>query len=153
MVAMSIFAMVIMASIARLAAADEAIWQRITPDLAGPGRFRPPRVRDFATSLPANERHVRTILKSVARRGDLYEVAPDHFFLRDTVAEIAAIIGELETPFSAATFRDRLGADANNAGRKVAIQALEFFDRHGLTVRRGDARVVDRRRLALFVPD
>ena len=47
--------------------------------------------------------------------------------------------------FNAAAFRDRLGN-----GRKVAIQILEFFDRRGITVRRGDLRRVDPRRLSEY---
>ncbi len=35
--------------------------------------------------------------------------------------------------FNAAQFRDEL-----DNGRKVAIQILEFFDRHGVVIRRGD---------------
>ena len=140
--------------VARLAAADEALWQGILPALGGEGRFRPPRVRDFAQTLGAGERRVRAVLKAVARRGDVDEVAPDHFFLRATVAEMAAIAAGLaaDGDFDAASFRDRLGEGPHNAGRKLAIQALDFFDRHGITLRRGDVRRVDRRRLALFVP-
>ena len=41
--------------------------------------------------------------------------------------------------------RDRL-----DNGRKVAIQILEFFDRHGLTIRHGDLRRVNKHRLDLF---
>jgi selenocysteine-specific elongation factor len=40
-----------------------------------------------------------------------------------------------EGSFTAAQFRDRL-----DNGRKVAIQILEFFDRHGMTLRTGDLR-------------
>ncbi len=47
--------------------------------------------------------------------------------------------------FTAAQFRDRL-----DNGRKVAIQILEFFDRHGVTLRRGDLRRINRHRLDLF---
>ena len=47
--------------------------------------------------------------------------------------------------FSAAQLRDRL-----DNGRKVAIQVLEFFDRHGLTLRRGDLRRINKHRLDLF---
>ena len=50
--------------------------------------------------------------------------------------------------FSAAQFRDRL-----DNGRKVAILILEFFDRHGVTLRRGDLRRVNTRRLDLFPRD
>ena len=47
--------------------------------------------------------------------------------------------------FAAAEFRDRL-----DNGRKVAIQILEFFDRHGVTIRRGDLRRMNKHRLDLF---
>ncbi len=47
--------------------------------------------------------------------------------------------------FSAAEFRDHL-----DNGRKVAIQVLEFFDRHGVTLRRGDRRRMNKHRLDLF---
>ena len=48
---------------------------------------------------------------------------------------LAAIAHDLGPDFTAAQFRDRL-----DNGRKVAIQILEFFDRHGITLRRGDLR-------------
>ncbi|MCX7381230.1 MAG: SelB C-terminal domain-containing protein, partial [Alphaproteobacteria bacterium] len=136
----------------RLAEADAALWGAIAQDLDGDIRFRPPRVRDLAGTHQADERRVRVLLKTVARQGDLIEVAPDHFFLRAVVAEMAAIAATLDTGegFNAAAFRDMLGAGDFNAGRKVAIQVLEYFDRHGLTIRRGDLRRVDPRRKAQF---
>jgi selenocysteine-specific elongation factor len=136
--------------VARLMPQDEAIWREILPQLSDAMRFRPPRVRDFAQSLHLDERRIRRLLKSVARRGDIEEVAPDHFFLRATVAEMVSISQRLSDPqgtlFNAASFRDHLGEGSLNAGRKVAIQVLEFLDRHGITVRRGDVRFVDHRR-------
>ena len=140
--------------VARLLPEDEAIWRAILPQLSDTTRFRPPRVRDLAHSLRTDERRVRRVLKSVARRGEVDEVALDHFFLRTTVAEMVAIAARLSDPpgtlFNAASFRDHLGEGTHNAGRKVAIQALEFLDRHGVTVRRGDERLVNRHRTGLF---
>ncbi len=80
----------------------------------------------------------------------MIEIAPDHFFLRETVAEMVDIAADIaagatDGQFAAAQFRDRL-----DNGRKVAIQILEFFDRHGVTVRRGDLRRMNRQRLDLF---
>ena len=82
--------------------------------------------------------------------GKVDEVAHDHFFLRDTVAEMVGIVADLRRKapngqFTAAEFRDRL-----DNGRKVAIQILEFFDRHGVTLRRGDLRRINKHRLDLF---
>ncbi|MDN3712850.1 SelB C-terminal domain-containing protein [Paracoccus cavernae] len=47
--------------------------------------------------------------------------------------------------FTAPAFRDEV-----NNGRKVAIEILDFFDRHGLTLRRGDLRRVNPHRIDLF---
>ena len=82
--------------------------------------------------------------------GKVDEVAHDHFFLRGTVAEMVEIATDLAAPapkgeFTAAQLRDRL-----DNGRKVAIQILEFFDRHGVTLRRGDLRRINQHRLDLF---
>jgi selenocysteine-specific elongation factor len=91
---------------------------------------------------------MRTLLKRVQRMGRLIEVAPDQFFLSQTVAEmagIAASIAQDSGALTAAAFRDHL---AN--GRKVAILVLEFFDRAGLTVRSGDERRVRTDRLGMF---
>jgi selenocysteine-specific elongation factor len=134
----------------RLAAQDEMIWSKIAPLMADADRFHPPKARDIATLIKLPETGVRRLLKSLSRQGELVEIAPDHFFLRNSVSEMTKIIIELANQgangeFSAAQFRDRI-----NTGRKVAIQVLEFLDRNGVTLRRGDARRVDRRRAELF---
>jgi selenocysteine-specific elongation factor len=118
----------------KLGARDEALWQKISADLTRE-RFKPPRVRDFAQAYGATEPDTRRLLQRLAKLGRVVEVAPDHFFLRPVVAEMIAIVNAFGHEFSAAEFRDRL-----DNGRKVAIQILEFFDRHGITVRRGDLR-------------
>jgi selenocysteine-specific elongation factor len=134
----------------RLTDEDERLWARIAPMLAGAERFRPPRVRDIATLLGLRETDVRRLLKLLGRMGRVDEVALDHFFLRATVAEMVGIIVDLSQTqpagqFIASQFRDRL-----DNGRKVAIQILEFFDRHGVTLRCGDLRRINRHRLDLF---
>jgi selenocysteine-specific elongation factor len=134
----------------RLTPADEKIWQTIAPLLGGAERFRPPRVRDIATLTGQREGDVRRLLKLVGRMGKADEVAHDHFFARDTVAEMVGIVVDLAAAsasgqFTAAQFRDRV-----ENGRKVAIQILEFFDRHGVTLRRGDLRRINKHRIDLF---
>jgi len=134
----------------RLTPRDEAAWSEIAPMLAGAERFRPPRVRDIAMSTGRSEGDVRRLLKLAGRMGWADEVAHDHFFLRPTVREMVTIMVEAAAhsdaaAFTAAQFRDRL---AN--GRKVAIQILEFFDRHAVTLRQGDLRRINKHRLDLF---
>lgn len=126
---------------------DEKLWLAARPLIAAE-RFRPPRARDIAAALGQPENATRTILKRLARVGQLVEIAPDHFFLRETVAEMAAIAAQAvdaDGLLTAAVFRDRL-----DNGRKVAILILEFFDKVGVTIRTGDVRRVRMDRLGLF---
>ena len=134
----------------QLAPEDRASWEMVAPLLGGAQRFRPPRVRDLAAATGRAEKDLRRTLKRACRMGWADEVAHDHFFLRSTVSEMATIVASLSAAaedgsFSAAQFRDQV-----DNGRKVAIQILDFFDRHGVTLRKGDARRINRHRLDLF---
>lgn len=106
--------------------------------------YNPPRVRDIfhATGVPEHE--VRRLFKRLARAGELYPVAHDHYFTAAAVAELAGIVRQLndsEGGARAATFRDILYPDGSG-GRKVAIRILEFFDRIGYTRRVRDDHVL-----------
>ncbi len=134
----------------RLTPEDKADWELIAPLLGGAQRFRPPRVRDLAATTGRAEKDLRRTLKRAGRVGWADEVAHDHFFLRSTMSEMTAIVADLSAAtkdgsFSAAQFRDQV-----DNGRKVAIQILDFFDRHGVTLRRGDERRINPHRLDLF---
>ncbi len=131
---------------------EERLWALILPRLAAEP-YRPPRVRDIAKAMTIDEGAVRRLMRMAARRGDVEEVAHDHFFLRTTVQTMAEIAIDVaahapEGRFTAADFRDRL-----DNGRKVAIQILEFFDRHGFTIRRQDLRRINPARVAFFAPE
>jgi selenocysteine-specific elongation factor len=121
---------------------DERVrWEKIKPLLMD-SRFDPPRVRDIAKATGLSEGEVRTLLKRVARVGEVTLVALDHFFLTDAVAQMADYAAELIAQHGAARaaeFRDRIGT-----GRKIAIQILEFFDRVGFTRRVRDDHLLRR---------
>ena len=137
--------------VVKLTEKDEDLWRRICALLGDEARFRPPRVRDIAQDFGEDESDVRRVLRLCARLGRVDQIAHDHFFLRATTDEMARIAfdvsqaSESDGWFVAASFRDRV-----NNGRKVAIQILDFFDRNGLTIRRGDLRRFDPRRLDAF---
>ena len=128
---------------------DAALWARIAPFLSGTERFRPLLVKEIAAEIKAPDAEVLRVLKALARQRAVVEVALERFFRKDTVDELALIVVEIARArkdglFSAALLRDRL-----DNGRKVAIQILEYFDGQGLTLRRGDLRVINPRRLDL----
>ena len=129
---------------------EERIWAQLRPLLAGRERFRPPRVRELADSERMGEEPVRRALKMAARRGDVHEVAPDHFFLAKALNELADTARGLakaapDGKFNVIAYRDKV-----DTGRKVAIHILEFFDRQGLTMRRGDWRLINPHKSELF---
>jgi len=124
----------------KLAAPDERLWEQDIRPMLRARPFNPPRVRDVARSLGLDEDRVRRLCKTLVAQGELFLVAHDHYFPRESVAELAEImrgLNDCDGEARAATFRDRIGT-----GRKVAIQILEFFDRVGYSRRIGDAHKV-----------
>ena len=129
---------------------DEALWSGILPLLSGQERFRPPRVRDIATVMDLDETFVRALLRRLQRAARVDEIAHDHFFLRTTTAEMASIARQIAESHDDGWFPARAFRDQIISGRKVAIQILEFLDRHGVTHRRGDLRRLNPPRQDLF---
>jgi selenocysteine-specific elongation factor len=132
----------------KLTLSEEKLWRKVCP-LLEQAPFQPPRVRDLAHALLIEEDAMRQLLKRVARTGEVYPVAHDHYFTRGAVTALAEIVRAFSSQrgvVSAAEFRDRIGT-----GRKLAIHILEFFDRVGFTRRVRDSHVL--RQPALFGPD
>ena len=106
--------------------------------------FAPPTLAVLAESLRRPPRELGQILDVLARRGDVARVDKDLWFARGAVDDArAALLVRLEGTgeVTIAGFRDALGC-----GRRNAQALLEYFDREGLTLRRGDVRVARRRR-------
>ncbi len=69
------------------------------------------------------------------RQGDLVRVAPGLVYLPAQIDELKRLMAGLGDAFTVADFRDAAGLS-----RKYAVPILEWSDREGLTVRRGDTR-------------
>lgn len=98
------------------------------------------RARDrLAGSLAVPARHDlgldEEVLHLKLREGELIRISPELVYLPDQVEEIRSILARLEDEFTVADFRD--SADLS---RKYAVPILEWSDKEGLTVRRGDLR-------------
>ena len=123
----------------QLAAADRDLWLALKP-LLDAAPCNPPRVRDVARATGIGEDTVRALFKRIARHGDAWPVAHDHFFTAEAVTDLArraAGIHQRDGCIRAASLRDEIGG-----GRKVAIQILEFFDRIGYTRRIRDTHLL-----------
>ena len=123
----------------QLAANDHVLWQTLQPLLAT-APYNPPRVRDIAKASGLPEDTIRTLFKRIARYGDAWPVAHDHYFTATAVADLARRVAGLNASDGcarAASLRDQIGG-----GRKVAIHILEFFDRIGYTRRVRDTHIL-----------
>jgi selenocysteine-specific elongation factor len=133
----------------RLSRDDERLWGQVHP-LLGTGDLRPLRVRELAAELSLPPEPLTRFLKRVERFGRVAQVAPNRFFLPETVERLAEVARELaeaspEGRFTAAEFKDRSGI-----GRNLTIEVLEYLDRIGVTRREGDTRTVLRATAAVF---
>ena len=67
-------------------------------------------------------------------------VKPDRFYLRSSVASLAATAQALAQKNTGGTFTAAQYRDAIGVGRGLAIEILEFLDTLAITQRMGDAR-------------
>ena len=75
------------------------------------------------------------IIHLKVRSGELVRISADLVFLPEQVEELKSIMGSLGQEFTVSEFRDAAGLS-----RKYAVPILEWSDKEGLTVRRGDHR-------------
>ena len=127
---------------ASFSAAETALWRALLAWL----EEQPPRTvtaAELTPELRAGEAAIRAMLHRRRAHGDVWAIDGSRFMLREHVARLAASAAALATRhggmFSAAQFRDATGI-----GRNHVIRLLEFFDRIGVSARRGEARIVRR---------
>lgn len=77
------------------------------------------------------------LLHALVRRGDLVMIESDLVYLPEQIDVIVSALGNLEEPFTVASFRDALGLS-----RRQAVPLLEWLDGTNRTVRDGDLRTV-----------
>jgi selenocysteine-specific elongation factor len=112
-----------------LSTEEERAWQDAQETLrAGPGV---PRADQLGLS--------RELLHALVRDDKLVRVSDDLVYLPPQIEEITTALRTMAGEFTVAEFRDLIGVT-----RRQAVPLLEWFDKHGLTRRRGDLRVVRR---------
>jgi selenocysteine-specific elongation factor len=117
---------------AQLGGQDSALLAQVIA-LLQPAGLRPPIVGELAAALGMERAVLMAFLERISRLGYLEQVAPNRYFLPETVAALAEIATTLaqESPhgeFDAAGFRNRSGI-----GRNLTVEVLEYLDRAGHT--------------------
>ncbi|MFZ0013362.1 MAG: SelB C-terminal domain-containing protein, partial [Acidimicrobiia bacterium] len=129
--------------------AESGDMERIGPDVARVGRSQGLSEAQEAAWMAAQTRLAaslavpsepelgldRDVVAHMLRTGELVRVSADLVYLPSQIEEIKTQIAEMGKAFTVAEFRDRAGLS-----RKYAVPILEWSDKEGLTVRRGDLR-------------
>lgn len=135
-------------SVVRLAAhvatdnpADASMWERVQPALDAAG-FGGLMLAELVVASGIREPALKDFLHRKTKTGGLFRVTAERFYLRATLARVAAIARDVSQAqpggrFSAAQVRDR-----TDIGRTRVIEILECLDRLGITRRIGDVRVM-----------
>ncbi|MCC6196093.1 MAG: selenocysteine-specific translation elongation factor [Burkholderiales bacterium] len=119
--------------------ADEKMWRAVAPALLQ-SRFTPPETAELARRLGLNEAALRSFLHRKSKAGMVMQVGKERFFLKATLATLAANAALVARSASKGLFTAAQYRDATGISRNLAIEILEFFDSRGITQRIGDAR-------------
>jgi selenocysteine-specific elongation factor len=114
---------------------SDAVLERLIA-LIEAGGLAPPSVADLETQT--GERGVADALSLAARSGRVVRLEQDRYFGREALERFTATLIEVARlgPITPAGLREATGIT-----RKYLIPLLEWADRSGLTIRRGDQRV------------
>lgn len=107
-------------------------------ELIGETPYEPPSLSELLERGYSKE-----LIYAGARLNRLTPLANDHWTTPEIAGEVAALLfteAEFQNGFPLAAFRDRLGTS-----RKYALAFLEYFDAQGITIRKGDVRLLGRR--------
>ncbi|NIP74027.1 MAG: selenocysteine-specific translation elongation factor [Gammaproteobacteria bacterium] len=122
----------------RFSPAEQRLAERVEAELRFRGR-PPPKPQALARALGRPAPQIKRFLGELERAGRLVQITGDVFVTTvdlDAWREAALDHLQREGQLTLAEFRDRIGA-----GRELALQVLEHFDRTGLTRRQGNARL------------
>lgn len=113
-----------------LSADDESIWSSVRAGLEE--SFDVPR----SSQIPLDQE----VLHALIRRGDLVRIDTDLVFTSNQLEEVTTRIIELSDGFTVSEFKDHFAM-----ARRQSVPLLEWLDKNGVTLRKGDGRIVRNR--------
>lgn len=118
---------------------EQKRWQLILTEFEQQ-RGKPLWVRDLAHQFAVDEKEMRNFLYKAGKLGLLTPIVRDRFFLTQDIYQYAHRIknylSQQET-ISVNQLRDELAF-----GRKLTVQLIEYFDRTGFLLRKGDVHIL-----------
>jgi len=127
----------------------EEIRQKILKSFETGNLMEPKTLEDVKLALPKNYSNAfNSAVKFTETRKQIYKIF-DNYYISDAqytaYVKILKEVSDLKTSFSVIDFKEKTGLS-----RKYAIGLLEFFDKIGITIRKGNEREVsDNFRLTL----
>jgi selenocysteine-specific elongation factor len=126
--------------------AQQSELERLTAVIRAAGREPPSASELAASAVGQTESGVLTLLRLLDRRGVVRQVEANRFYSPDALRTMADALRAGMQPgqeYGPAELRGFVGVS-----RKYLIPLLEYFDRTGVTERRGQGRVVRLERVA-----
>ncbi len=117
---------------ARLHAADETLLKRVA-DVLQPAGLRAPIVGELAMQLTLDLPVLLRFLQHASDLGQLLRIAPNRYYLPQTVTRLTALTARLAAASPDGSFDTAAFRDASGIGRNLSVQVLEFMDQQGLT--------------------
>ncbi len=120
---------------------EESVTDYFSGSRGSAGGFTSVKLSEL-TPLQSDGKLLGRVLTHMVKSGSIVRIA-EGVYLSSANAEFARVkllevfASSEGAPVKATAFRDALGC-----GRKLAIEILEYFDREGVTLRRGDERVL-----------
>jgi len=121
--------------------ADVKLWETVQPVLIAAG-FNPPPLRELTPQLKLKDAILKDFLYRQMKAGNLYKVGAERFYLKATMAVLAATAQAVHAKQPGGLFTAAQYRDATGIGRTLAIEILETLDGLTITQRVGDARKV-----------
>jgi len=120
-----------------LRSAEQEAAERIRELLAATP-LAPPDLRQLETETSLDRGRLMQVLRVLERERVVVRLSGDLYFLRESIDEVTRALREQLSEadeISPGMFRDRF-----QTTRKYAIPLLEYLDREGVTIRKGDTR-------------
>ena len=129
---------------AELSEPFKKIWTKVVP-LISTTAGKIPVAQDLAEAIGITRSSLDRHLKEAVKVGYLLKISEKRYFLPETILKLREVCislsdNSVEGRFTVADFRDKAGI-----GRNAVVEILEFFDREGLTLRKGNYRVLRRK--------